>query len=644
MPDFTNAGGNLTPSITRQHSVESAEIRKLWKAIRGTIVTPIIVPEFEWGTPVVLFDTIAHDGVDTWLRNLGSLGAVWDLPITEAFNDEWIGRKRLNWGGTITDPGNIFPTNWDELIGGPPSDGIIVSMTMTSGSYGGWFAEVELLANNSNTSGIKYNHSFFPSAGWHWFELDTIAFDLGGLWDGDDWVTYEGGTYKSRNILWGHIIDAAERRQAMFQYDGVTMYYHEGTFDGDGVIELPSPEAYYVDLWDAVDSEGGLLALEAERNTVQRFFGYVGAHIGSAIPGAGTPWNSIAMTGIWRPETWPTQDALVEIWNQYATDETGPSIRIVVEDFSDALLNGAMCLVVEGIYAYIAAGSSMVIVNISDPANPTIAGSITDSRLAGAYGIVKRSSVVYVTARSSSVRRFNVVNVGTPATPTVSGSVQNLTVLNDCREIVIGGPSLALVTCGDGDRVVLMNTSNAASPTVVTSVVSSTNLNFPNGIISPQGGSVLVCNNGQGLTVVDYTSTTIAVDQLLGGPNTFQIDLDGSYAWCTNVDDEELYCVEVSNLSGMTFMGSVPIEGVWGVKIHRLNDDYAWAVGRTIGVGTFVYLVYIDNPSEPEVVASVMIDTYTSTNGFCAASNNNLFVTLNSKLYILEAVDLGLEL
>lgn len=268
--------------------------------------TPI---PFDWGTPPVLFDTRNHDGSSSTLVNEGYLGSVWDLGVTNN-GSIWFARKRLNWGSTpVTDPGT-FPTGWETLIGGRPSTGVVVSVAMTPSGYdGSQFSEVEFISDSGGASNrINYYHTFFPSDTWDWFEVDTFAFDVGGLWSGDSFPL----AYNPANRMWGHIIDAANRRQALFQYNGTTLWYHEHAFVSDGYV---SPNDY-VDLWDNSASRGGVTNIEATRTTINKMFLYVGEQPGP-LPGLGIPWN-ITMTGIYRPNGWPDQDAIHELWTRFS--------------------------------------------------------------------------------------------------------------------------------------------------------------------------------------------------------------------------------------------------------------------------------------------------------------------------------------
>jgi hypothetical protein len=159
------------------------------------------------------------------------------------------------------------------------------------------------------------------------------------------------------------------------------------------------------------------------------------------------------------------------------------------------IMFGPHGVAVSGSYAYVAAqgclnqqpcpnpnvGDSLVVVDISNPSNPTIAASIQNSNLPAPWtgtGALKHACSVtisgnyaYVTASYS--HRLTIVDISDPLHPAIVGSVQDGTRLPVPVDAAVknGYAYVANETLGNGS-VTVVDVHTPTSPQVVTSLVS----------------------------------------------------------------------------------------------------------------------------------------------------------------------------
>jgi len=159
------------------------------------------------------------------------------------------------------------------------------------------------------------------------------------------------------------------------------------------------------------------------------------------------------------------------------------------------IMFGPHGVAVSGSYAYVAAqgclnqqpcpnpnvGDSLVVIDISNPSNPTIAASIQNSNLPAPWtgsGALKHACSItisgnyaYVTASYS--HRLTIIDISDPLHPTIVGSIQDGTRLPVPVDAAVknGYAYVANETLGNGS-VTVVDVHTPTSPQVVTSLVS----------------------------------------------------------------------------------------------------------------------------------------------------------------------------
>lgn len=158
-----------------------------------------------------------------------------------------------------------------------------------------------------------------------------------------------------------------------------------------------------------------------------------------------------------------------------------------------------------GNYLYISGSNTLVIVNVSTPATPSISGQVTNSTyIPSAADIKIVGNYAYIIGSST----LGVVNISNPAAPAVTGYLTDSTNMSGLRKIAISG-NYAYVTVS-ASKITAINISNPASPTFVSSLNDSTSLYDSRGItISSNYVYVAYHSNSSsdgGVTIIDVSN------------------------------------------------------------------------------------------------------------------------------------------
>ena len=182
------------------------------------------------------------------------------------------------------------------------------------------------------------------------------------------------------------------------------------------------------------------------------------------------------------------------------------SPSVVTHLVDETLLAGVRHVYVSGNYLYALASNRLVIINVTTPASPTIAGSIEDSTNIGsasASRVFVTGGYAYVTNLSAD--RFSIFNVSNPASPTLSSSLQSSTTLDGASGVFVDG-NYAYVANYIDDQVTIINVTNKSSPTVQGSVASGIQLDGVYSVYVSGNYAYAIPANREALTVIDVTN------------------------------------------------------------------------------------------------------------------------------------------
>ncbi len=249
-------------------------------------------------------------------------------------------------------------------------------------------------------------------------------------------------------------------------------------------------------------------------------------------------------------------------------------------------------------YALVAARTDdgVQIINITNPATPTAVSSITDGgvdvnnntfdKLDGIFAIttVQIGQSTYALTASTRDDGVQIINITNPATPTVASSVSDGSTfdeLNGARGITtvhIGQSTYALVAAFEDDGVQIINITNPATPTAVSSITDGGN-DDAGGIFELDGArdittatigsstyALVASYYDDGVQIIDITNpaTPTAVSSITDGGNDdaggIFGELDGSYS------------ITTVQIGSSTYALVTAIEDA-GVQIIRISES-----------------------------------------------------------------------
>jgi hypothetical protein len=266
-------------------------------------------------------------------------------------------------------------------------------------------------------------------------------------------------------------------------------------------------------------------------------------------------------------------------------------------------------------------GNSLTILDIStNPAKPQIVGSVRDAtKLFGGYGVAISGNYAYIAAQgclggqpcpnSAVGNSFEVVDVSNPATPTIVASLRNSALpapfagtnaLDHACSVAISG-HYAYVTAAYSNRLTIIDIANPLSPVIVASILDNSQLNFPVDV-ALKGNYAYVADQATSLgriAVVDVSNpanpkikTTLTDSATLNG--AYRIRVSGNFAYVSGVYAATVDTIDISN-------PLVPREAGHLTDTAHLNKTTGLEVDPTAKyvVASSPYLSTQSNPTYP---------------------------------------------
>jgi parallel beta-helix repeat protein len=266
-------------------------------------------------------------------------------------------------------------------------------------------------------------------------------------------------------------------------------------------------------------------------------------------------------------------------------------------------------LYVSGKYVYAAAeySNDFTIIDISDPTNPKIEGTIgtaNSGALGGACSVHVAGKYAYQVSRDSNY--FNIIDVSNPSDPSIVGSISSDTQLDRAMQVYVSG-KYAYVTAEDDDALTIVDISDAANPSIVASL-SDTSLNAAHGLYVSGKYAYIAVNYDSRLAIVDIsdpTSPTI-VGSVKDTTNLFGLQgvyVSGRYAYTTAFDANRFTVVDVSDPTSPTVISSIQDDPQLR-EARRLvvSGKYAYVNAMS---GDHFTIVDISDPTSPSIVGSI---------------------------------------
>lgn len=251
----------------------------------------------------------------------------------------------------------------------------------------------------------------------------------------------------------------------------------------------------------------------------------------------------------------------------------------------------ALWVYVSGNYAYLAdAPRGLLIIDVSDPQNPSIVGSYNPEGDALVAGVFVVDTLAYVAAVDSG---FRIVNVADPHNPVEVGSI----VLSDEVVSLVVRDTLAyLANAHDG--LTIINVADPTSPQLVGSVDTDgytwdvTMLNDTIAVLADWSKGIKTVN------VADATAPTILGSYDTPG-TTWRVAVKGNYIYGADKRGGVPLC-EMDSTGALTLISTYTTGNwIWGVGI---GNNVIATGGNT--VPTSIYDV--SDPSNPTKIATLM--------------------------------------
>jgi len=248
-------------------------------------------------------------------------------------------------------------------------------------------------------------------------------------------------------------------------------------------------------------------------------------------------------------------------------------------------------VVVSGNYAYVAAlDNGLQIINVSNPAAPTLSGSYDTPGVA--RGVAVSGNYAYVADGGSGLQ---IINVSNPAAPTLIGSFDT----GEANNVVVSGNYAYVADWSSGLQII--NVSNPAAPTL--SSIYDTPWAANDVVVS--GNYAYVADGDSGLQIINVSnSATPILSGSYGIGKATGVVVSGNYAYVAD-SKNGLQIINVSNPTGLTISGKSYIQREQAKNV-AVNGNYAYVAAGDIGL----QIINVSNPADP--ILSGTYKTYSS--------------------------------
>jgi hypothetical protein len=320
----------------------------------------------------------------------------------------------------------------------------------------------------------------------------------------------------------------------------------------------------------------------------------------------------------------------------------------VAASIRDSKMNINEGLAISGNFAYVTSNASdrLNVVDISNPLDPRIVGSIQHTFLDGAEDVFISGNYAFVTTEAPGANRLTIVDVTDPRNPTIKSSVQDSVRLESTEDVFVLN-NFVYVTAEVGDRLTIINAQNKSQPRIVGSIKDSVRLNGPEGIWVVGSMAYIACEAGNTLTIVDVSNPANPVisgsikSSFLDGASGIQVS--GNHAFVSSERSSRFTIVNVLNPSQPKVVSSLNSE-------YIKDTDNLTLVGNTVYIsaheGSSVAAIDVTNRSKPYIREYLFDPTNLRAANAVQVSGGYLYVTAQledgsntSKLTVIKLPD-----
>jgi hypothetical protein len=331
-------------------------------------------------------------------------------------------------------------------------------------------------------------------------------------------------------------------------------------------------------------------------------------------------------------------------------DVTTPTAPTAVTDLTISGSTQTENLVKSGSYLYVSGPTAVTVIDVTTPSSPSQVGQLINSvDLAAAKGMLVDGSTVYVAGEDV----FTALDISSPTTPTVDWNIRgnlfsapgpvvtigdhvfmaatatgsggtlsafdvsdpnNLIHVSTLKHADISGlgwmatdGTYIYLTITAADKITVIDVSNPAAMSIVTTLIHATNLDGALGCAIQGDYLYVACQNADRLAVVDISnpaspSITGTVQDAINLDQAQRVAVNGNYAYVTAINRHRLTVVDVSNPASPSIVGTVS-SGALNQAFDVVYDDGRCFVS-CVG-GDAVTVVDVSNPATPVVMSSL---------------------------------------
>ncbi|WP_321417729.1 disaggregatase related repeat-containing protein [uncultured Methanomethylovorans sp.] len=280
----------------------------------------------------------------------------------------------------------------------------------------------------------------------------------------------------------------------------------------------------------------------------------------------------------------------VSQFNENTYNDTAITNALVGEDFTSHYGGSVFCVAVSGNYAYLGQGQDLVIVDITNAANPSQVGRVTTTAVIN--DIAVSGNYAYLADGNSGLV---VVDISNRASPAIRGTYTYSS--GAAYDVAVSG-SYAYVAYGTSGLIVV----DITKPTALTFKGRLDTINAQSVALS--GNYAYIADDTSGLVVMDIT--TPSSPKLAGSYDTVKatgVAVSGNYAYIAD-DTNGLVIVNIKTPTAPTYTGRFDTPGKALSVV--VSGSYAYVADDASGLS----IVNIANPASPVSAA-----TYTATEG-----------------------------
>jgi hypothetical protein len=345
-----------------------------------------------------------------------------------------------------------------------------------------------------------------------------------------------------------------------------------------------------------------------------------GALAGSAPVVVGSTSNTTSLAGdigvavagsyAYTTAYWPGQLTVVDISNPTAPTVVGTTPP------TTSLENGS-ALTVSGHYAFVVSknrnastssnddgtGNSLTIVDISNPASPTVVGSISSpTALFGAYGVAVQGSYAYVAYQGvlagqpqtpdTSTGGFSVIDITNPAGPKIVATIDNGSLTGSLSNGLYHATAVAIsshyayVTAWAGGHLTVIDISNPTAPQIVYSLADWPHLQYSNDITIQGNYAYIAAQTGStNFQLVDVSLLNPARPVIVGAlsnstllTGAYRVRVRGNYAYVAATSRSTVAAIDVSNPATPRIAGYLTD----AAHLHSVDDVDIDSSGRYV--------------------------------------------------------------